>query len=742
MKRYALLIFILFTSITTILADEQPPIDTMVMVEQVNITAIKQGLNLYREPVAATVISSKNIEKGGITAMKDVAHIVPNLHIPNYGSRTTSTIYVRGLGARIDQPVVGLNIDNVPFLNKNSFDFEVMDIERIEVLRGPQSTLYGRNTMGGVINIYTLSPMSYQGVRLGAEYSSGNSYSLKASSYQKHSEKFGSAIGLYYNSSDGLITNTFTNEKCDNEQSFGGRVKLHYAANQKLRFENTLSASRVDQGGYPYKQLELGEVRYNDPSGYKRTNVSNGLTIRYQTDSYQLAAITGYQYLDDLITLDNDFTEKSYFILNQAIQEHSLTEDIVFRSKRNEGYNSLFGLFGFMKNQDMQAPVTFKEYGIEQLILKNANKYFAPNKYVWDESQFDLGSDFANYTMGAALYHESSFTKPHWKATLGLRLDYEKATLDYRNFTSTSCSLYDGNDEFVFKKKIDIDNNDTTSQSFFEFLPKVNFLYRLGRYNQTSLYLSVAKGYKAGGFNTQMFSDILQQQLMKEFGVTMGKPYDINEVITYKPEHSWNYEVGSHLESRDSKFAADIALFYIDCRNQQLTIFPEGQTTGRMMTNAGRSRSCGAEVALRGSITERLSVTGSYGYTNAKFVKYIDSKNNYAGNYVPYAPQHNIFGEISYELPIKCSWLESIGFDINTNGAGKIYWNEDNSRYQSLYVLLNSSIRFEHKSYSLHLWAKNLTQERYDLFYFKSIGNEFVQSGLPLTMGVKLTINL
>ena len=101
--------------------------------------------------------------------MKGVSEIAPNFFMPDYGSRMTSSIYVRGIGARIDQSAVGLNIDNIPYLNKNGFDFDMLDVERIEVLRGPQSTLYGRNTIAGLINVYTLSPMSWQGVRIMAE---------------------------------------------------------------------------------------------------------------------------------------------------------------------------------------------------------------------------------------------------------------------------------------------------------------------------------------------------------------------------------------------------------------------------------------------------------------------------------------------------------------------------------------------------------------------------------------------
>ena len=130
--------------------DEAPEaIDTAVVMDNVQVTAIKQGLTLHNRPVAASVVGRETIERRGVTAIKELSQLVPNFHIPDYGSRMTSSVYVRGLGARIDQPVMGLNVDNVPYLSKDDYDFDLADIERIEVLRGPQSTLYGRNTMGG-----------------------------------------------------------------------------------------------------------------------------------------------------------------------------------------------------------------------------------------------------------------------------------------------------------------------------------------------------------------------------------------------------------------------------------------------------------------------------------------------------------------------------------------------------------------------------------------------------------------
>lgn len=124
--------------------------------QEVTVTAIKQGTDIRNLAISATEIRRADLERNGITGTKSVADMVPNIYIPDYGSRMTSTIYVRGLGTRIDQPTLGLNIDNVPVLCKENYDFDMMDITKVEMLRGPQSTLFGRNTMAGVMNIYTL----------------------------------------------------------------------------------------------------------------------------------------------------------------------------------------------------------------------------------------------------------------------------------------------------------------------------------------------------------------------------------------------------------------------------------------------------------------------------------------------------------------------------------------------------------------------------------------------------------
>ena len=141
------------------------------------------------------------------------------------------------------------------------------------------------------------------------------------------------------------------------------------------------------------------------------------------------------------------------------------------------------------------------------------------------------------------------------------------------------------------RRAVDIDDGGRLSQHFLELLPKLTVSWRLPMPSASELYFSVGKGYKSGGYNTQMFSDVLQQRIMGMMG--MAEKYDVDEIVKYRPEKSWNYEVGAHITCAEGRVGTDLAAFLIDIRDQQLTMFPDGTTTGRITTNAGRSRSMG-----------------------------------------------------------------------------------------------------------------------------------------------------
>ena len=738
--------------------DNESKVDTLIAVDRVQITAIKQGSQLRREAVAASVLSGHTLEMQGVSAVKDVMTDIPNLFMPDYGSRTTSSIYVRGMGTRIDQPVVGMTVDNVALADKNLYDTELPDIERIEFLRGPQATLYGRNTMGGIINVYTLSPLTYQGLRLRADYGSRNSFRVAASTYNRLREKFGFSVSAQYAHCDGYWRNTYDNSLCDKENSGSFRTKFQYREGA-LSIDNTLAFSMVEQGGYPYQYIGspnpskhreelVGRICYNEPCSYERLAVNDGLSIRYDFGKFSLASITSYQYMNDKMHIDNDFLPEYYFTLEQRKQQHHIAEDFVLRSKEEGKYRWLVGVYGFFKREKMQAPVTFGATGVDRLILDNINANSGyDGEYRWGDAEGNgademlLDSRFLTHNSGVAAYHRSELHLGRWRLALGLRLDYELVQMQYNTAANTAYTVFPPDPSLQPTTiPLNLSDSDVLSRGFLEFLPSFSVSADLDEAGRNMLYLSASKGYKAGGFNTQMFSEVLQRRLQNEMG--LHREMDIEKLCAYNPEHSYNVELGGHFATRNGVFTADAALFYIECLDQQLTIFPDENSTGRMMTNAGRTRSFGAEISATARLAKTLVLKGSYGYTNAKFREFVSGGKNYAGNYIPYAPKNSLSLRLMQTVPFTSRWIDRMILGIGVTGAGRIYWNEANDVSQPFYALLDASVRFEGKRWAVDLWCKNATNTKYDVFYFESMGNRFLQRGRPMAGGVRVMVNI
>lgn len=716
-----------------------------VLLNEITITTIKQNERLYQLPTASTFIGSRELDQLNAVNIKSISDVVPNFYIPDYGSRITSSIYVRGIGARMDQPAVGLNVDNVPFLNKDAYDFDLSDIVSVEMLRGPQSTLYGRNTMGGQINVTTLSPLDYQGWRFTAELSSGGSAAASAGWYGLLRPSMGLSVTAQYRHQRGFFRNAYTGKYLDKENSGGARVKFDWRAASSLRIQNVLSLSGLSQGGYPYEYLPTGEISYNDTCFYRRFLLNDGLTVRWFGDRVTLSSVTSVQHLNDNMTLDQDFLPLDYFTLTQKKHETGVTEDLILRpSEKGDLYDWTVGVFGFYKHLSMDAPVTFKDYGISQLIEKYRNDANPDYPIEWDTRSFVLNSTFKMPVYGLAAYHESKVNLGRWRLTAGVRFEYERPELRYHSWCDTGYTIYNNHSaayEPYRHTDIKIDDSGELKKEYFSIMPKFCALYELTDNTESNLYANISRGYKSGGFNTQMFSDVLQQRVMGVMGVCAL--YDIAQVVSYKPEESWNFEVGTHLSVPSCNLNIEAAIFYILCRNQQMTVFPDGNTTGRIMTNAGKTRSVGGELSAIWTPAEGLTFTSSYGYTNARFIRFNDGKNDYAGKYLPYAPLNTFYVQGLYEL--KTGWGEfcrSVIFDVNVRGTGKIYWNESNTVSQNFYALLGAGVTFRGERFSGQLWVKNMTDTKYHTFYFVSIGNEFVQRGKPFQIGVTLNYAL
>ncbi len=705
----------------------------------IEVLGVKQMADGGVAVEAVTKISGAEARRLGIEAPKDISLVAPNFYMPDYGSRMTSSIYVRGLGARIDQPVVGLTIDNIPYLNKDSYDFDVCYIAEIEVLRGAQSVLNGRNTMGGQINVRTLSPLSASGWRAMAEYGTANTVKASASYYGKFNEALGMSLAAQFKHTDGYYRNEYDNSLTGRENSGSLRWKTAWQPHRRLSISNTAVASFGRQAGYPYQLLSTGNIDYNDTCAYRRTSIADALTVAWAGKRVIVTSVTSLQYLNDCMNLDQDFTSLDYFTLEQSRREWAFTEDLFTRGSRGI-YSWLGGVYAFYKSTDMQAPVTFKDTGIERLIEAHRNAINPDYPIRWDERRFVLGSDFDLRSGGFALYHESAVSIDDWRLEAGLRLDIEKTSLSYHSFTNTGFTTLhrvpDGSTEVYSHTPVDIDDHGDISHTYIELLPK----FTISHSGDFEPYFSFSKGYKAGGYNTQMFSDVLQQRVMSIMG--LSELYSFDEVVSYKPEWSLNYELGAHWRLPAARLKLDAALFYIDCRNQQLTVFPPGTTTGRMMTNAGRTRSMGAELSASWHANDDLTVRASYGYTDATFRRYNDGRNDYRGKRVPYAPANTLFAEVNWRIsPLTFSGITP-SVTATARGLGKIYWNEANTVSQPFYCLPSLSIAFDADKWSLRLSADNITATRYNTFYFVSMGNAFTQRGLPRLLSATFRVRI
>lgn len=717
-----------------------------VLLQGVDIVApIKMGDDDAIKTVSNTIINRKQIENRHYGSLKELSSVAPNFYQPDYGSKMTSSIYVRGFGSRIDQPIVGLNIDEMPVLNKNNYDFDFFDIEKVHIIRGAQSSLFGRNTAGGAINIYTFSPLTFQGKRLALEYGSKNTLRLKASHYAAPTRDFGWAASVQYGHTDGFFRNHENGEMCDEGDNIALRLRVQYISGAKWSVDNSFSLGYVDEGGYAYRAFDrvsnmLLPVAYNDYSGYRRFNIGNGLIVKRFFEKFTLSSTTAYQYLDDCMRMDNDFLPVDYFSLQQAQKEHSITQELVAKSKENSAVEWLAGVFAMYKNLEMAAPVHFKQYGIEQLIFKNANELIyetlGPNrKLSFKEDNFKINDDFDIPVYSLAAYMQAGYKWNSFEFQAGLRIDYEYSKMNYNSNSLVHYKTYtDINDykplytNFVGENSIDA----------LELLPHFSVSYN---WSSGNVYAAVRRGFKSGGFNTQLFSDILQTKMGQALiGDVDNQNIDASSTL-YKPETTWNYEIGTNVSPLDNGNLNIFAtLFFIDCRNQQLTVFPKG-ATGRMMSNVGRSHSYGAELSVNYRAGD-ITVDASYGYAHAKFKKYTSSGISYAGNYLPLAPRETYSLNIEYNIPVPRSFANYFLFNIGWNGFGRIYWNEENTLSQSGYGLLSASLSWEKGHYGISLWGKNLLDKEFSSFYFSSIGNDFFAQGKPLQIGLSLHFNL
>ena len=767
---------------TEALSDSSKVVD---LDEVVVVSQPKEQLRLRLQPVSSNVFGSEQLKQLNVHDLSQLSQYVPSFVMPAYGSRLTSSMYVRGIGSRINNPAVGVYYDNIPLMSKSAFNNHFYMLDRVDILRGPQGTLYGQNTEGGLVRIYSKNPMNYQGTDIRLGIGTGLYSNVEVAHFHRPSENFAFSVAGFYSGLKGFINNQNFDKKNDLSNEAGGKVRLIWQPNTNLKFDWTADYQYVNQNGFGYGEFqpfELSSVKPytlepDDPAttimnGYKRNMFTTGLNISYNTDKLLFTSTTSYQYLRDVMNMDQDYMTGDFLLLSQRQKMNALTQEFVLRSHDNSRWQHATGLFGSYQWLGTDAPVTFGDgitgpignaistamknsmlqamigrfmgQGMTAVQAQAAAQAAVDKMGVTMSAEMAVPETFKTPQMSLGLYHESNFLiGDHLKATVGLRLAHDWVKIEYDALAYMNMTGGTANATATYHLTSHV--QDSRSKSFTQLLPKFGLTYTLDE-NIGNIYALVSKGYRAGGYNIQMFSDILQTDLTANQQNAMRGDYDvehstadydaIEETISYKPEESWNFELGTHLNLFGGSTHFDLALYYMKIRNQQLSVMEPHSNYGRMMVNAGKSHSCGVEATLRGRAFDNALDWGvTYAFTHAKFDEY----DEYKDNYVPFVPQHTFSAMADWHIG-------KFTIGANVNGQGKTWWDEANTFAQKFYAVLGAHADYDFGPVVVTLWGRNLTDTKYNTFAVQSSAaggtRYFAQKANPIQVGLDVNIHL
>lgn len=687
------------------------------VLEPVTVYSQRTAEDLRSVPASVSAFTPARIERENIVSIKEATSRIPNFYMPDYGNKVNSPVYIRGIGSKFTTPSVAYYVDNVPYFEKSTFDFDLFDIKSLEVLRGPQGTLFGRNSMGGVVSIFSKEPSAEMRNRLSASYGEKN-YMRFTGSHLNTYGKVGISVGASYVKRDGFFTNSFNGKKVDNIEDFNSRIMLTYKVTPTFNVKLIGSVGFNNDGGNPYGVFDTStksfkEVSYNEETYYTRNMVSGAVVLSKKFGEYELRNVTSYQYFQDHQHMDNDYTAEDLYVNDFYQYQNLVTNELVFITPKVWKWSSQTGIFFFNQKFDR---------GFDIKNGADVVKYqAAPYPYTQNIPGVHVTTRTGEKSNGIAFFHQSQLKDVFTSGldlSLGARLDYEDKDFGYDNSVSVP-----GMPRPIVATPVD------TVKKKLVFLPKATLTYDI---EGQKVYLSWGVGYKSGGFNTS---------------------YDKSNpgTIAYNPEYAENFEVGFKTQWFENKLNVNASVFYTDWKNQQINQFlPNGQ--GLMITNAGHSYSKGFEVEANAVPFQNFQIYASYGYVKAKFLDYrMNATTVYDGNYVPLVPQSTFSAGGCYRIPFGDSGNSSLAIGMDVQRIGKLYWNDANKfalfpgakAYEDAWYTLNGSIGYSYKNIDVSVSGKNLTNNKYNAYVFEyeveKFQNLYAQKGRPRMLFVELS---
>ena len=676
--------------------------------DEIIVTAQKKEELIQKIPSSITALNAKQVSAFNLWNTKEITGIIPNLYSadPGDGRDVTS---VRGIATSSYDPTVTTYIDGVNQFSLDTYIPTLFDIERIEVLRGPQGTLYGRNAMGGVINIITKQPTNtttgFADLSLG-NYNQQRTIVGFKTPFVKN--KLFAGASLLYNKRDGFYTNEYTSSSYDQQNIMSGNYFLKYVVNEKWNINlNFKHHQNKNKGAFP---LVFGTedalarpytLNQNSTTTMMDQTTNTGLSVHYSGHTFNFSSQTAYQqnYRYYTTPIDGDFSPiDAVSVINNYGNKWNnnkvLTQDFKFSSNySNSKFKWTAGAFLFYQD----APV------------KQATRFgMDANLMMIGDSMFSTINSSTTIKKGFALYGQATYALTNQlNITLGVRTDYENQAQsilgEYQHDPSNQ--LY-------------ITTADTLGRTHFNALsPKLAMDYQA---NKNSLwYGSYSRGFRAGGLSP-LSSDPSQPPL-----------------VGYLPEYSNNFETGIKNNWLGNKLILNVSLFYTKVTDAQVPslILPDAITITK---NTGQLTSKGLEAEVLAIPTKGVLVQYAFGTTNASYDK-LDIASQ--GESVSLAGKRPIFTPASTSL-LAVQYTYPVNKQLNVFARGEwkyigtTYFDLANTLQQSPYHLLNSKVGFEYDKIALSFWAKNLSGTKYIAY-----GYDFgaVHLGDPATFGTSFS---
>jgi len=667
--------------------------------ENVVVTAQKSEENIQQIPMSVNLIDEFSMEDSSIKSIKDLSSYIPNLSTTFSGQRDSfSRIAIRGItnGGLTDE-AVALYVDDV-YIDKFGYQIPFFDIERIEVIKGPQGTLYGKNTEAGVINVITKAPSNIFEGKINLEAGSFKYKKLETILNVPilQNKLFLKLSGLKLKR-DGYIKNLYDNSRLDNQKTLSSKANLLYKITDKLELNLITSYTKLeDEGGYPQvpldkqtfknvtglKNIDDFETSFNyKGDGFSKTNMQV-LKLKYNFDNFDFIGITSHRKLDNKNTMDGDLSPAEIFIGINQRDSKSFNQEFRISNNKNNSFKWLLGTYLAKEDSTISSGYQFQQAG--------AAAYGMPvgTKQLYNG---DLDSrDLAIFTQSTIIFLDDKLG-----ITAGARYEKSKRAMDKRTHQ------LNGIDVTTPMKDLE--------KSSSIFLPKLSIDYKFTPDNM--LYTSFSKGYKAGGYSVAVD--------------------DINEV-GFEAETSKSFELGFKSSFPNLNLTFNTALFYTKVDDFQDEI--ELDVRGIVIRNATTANIKGAEFESQLALSDKLSLQASLGFTKGEYGDYIDpnTKQNYKGNKIAFIPKYNANLALKYRNEI------GLFGNFELANVGDRYFYRDNKTKVDGYTIANVKIGYEQDDWDIYFGVKNITNKQYaSEGYNNTLNNVYMSAvGAPRTFNV------